>query len=486
MRMIRLARRLASLVLLGIVAGMPRSALAQHAAAMPLSSYYFLSIDGDAQASQGLTIQLVSDNEIQITYDTTRAVDGWFQLDWLYPAFNYCNGTTPSLGPGHNLRGSSRIEFWAWGDTGQEQIHYATHRSCNSLANEYDSTQQLSTQPQLFTIDFQPGDDLSSIVAPLVIGSDKNYVPSLSRIAIHIRDITFDGLDEPVSCQTPSPLDPPLPLQTFSANLQALDAALMSTSGWWTSSQCNINALQDAYDRGARYLVTYGSGRMDAAMVHIARSIGFEKAVLGICDPERIPQQVQDAVNLAPYVDGFSVGNEYLSRGCESPYDTSLSTDAVRTEQQRRMTSLMAIMQDVRQRTHKPVTTTEIATLDPSLLTQVIAASDWVFVNAHPYYSCNWTTIEAVNWTLQQYELVANQAAHKVVSLKELGLPPADVDHLLDKGNCPMSDPSVLTVASPIAYYEALQARHCQAAINFVYFFFRPSPTPYTPSACPP
>lgn len=150
-------------------------------------------------------------------------------------------------------------------------------------------------------------------------------------------------------------------------------------------------------------LVTYGSsGVLGRDLPAIAGSQGFEGIIMGIWDPAN-RNEIDAAIAAAgsPIVLGSCVGNE----GLGSRYQ---------------LTALRAVIEELRHKTSKPVTTTEILERysNPDLLT----LGDWVFPNAHPYFHNQLEPQDAVRWTKSAYEQLKKRSTYFVL-LKEVGLP---------------------------------------------------------------
>jgi exo-beta-1,3-glucanase (GH17 family) len=123
--------------------------------------------------------------------------------------------------------------------------------------------------------------------------------------------------------------------------------------------------LRVLYDAGFRGIVTYSAGGIFGDIPRLAREAGFDGVVMGIWTPGD-PDETLSAINAAPFIDGYVVGNEgiYFNR-----YDFA---------------TLEAAIRDLRQKTNKWVTTTEVISLygDPNIL----GVGDWIFPNVHPYW----------------------------------------------------------------------------------------------------
>jgi hypothetical protein len=103
-------------------------------------------------------------------------------------------------------------------------------------------------------------------------------------------------------------------------------------------------------------------------------------------------------------VDGYVVGNEGLFF---HRYDYEILESAII---------------DLRQKSNKPVTTTEVFNLyftDNKLL----SLGDWIFPNAHPYWQNITDPVQAVGWTQNTFNALSERASDIPIILKEVGLP---------------------------------------------------------------
>lgn len=152
-------------------------------------------------------------------------------------------------------------------------------------------------------------------------------------------------------------------------------------------------------------LITYGSaGSMGRELPALAESQGFEGLIMGVWSPaDREEIEAAAAASSNPTVVGFCVGNE----GLQSRYQ---------------MPVLSATIEELRRRTGKPATTTEIIEryTDESLL----RLGDWVFPNAHPYFHNQLVPADAVRWTKTVYDDLQRRSG-RFLMFKEVGLPTA-------------------------------------------------------------
>jgi exo-beta-1,3-glucanase (GH17 family) len=188
--------------------------------------------------------------------------------------------------------------------------------------------------------------------------------------------------------------------------------------------------------RKARFtgLVTYSAaGVLGKDLPVIAKSLGFERIIVGIWDPEN-QNEITNAIALSdnPIVLGFCVGNE----GLDKRYVIS---------------DLSIIIKNLKEKTQKPVTTTE--EIHDYHNKDLIQLGDWVFPNAHPYFQNIFDPKIASIWTENVYKDIINRS-DKFVLFKEVGFPTlGDENGLMSED---IQD----------KYYQYLEKTH----IQFVYF----------------
>jgi exo-beta-1,3-glucanase (GH17 family) len=201
-------------------------------------------------------------------------------------------------------------------------------------------------------------------------------------------------------------------------------------------------ALEDfrvLHAAGFTGLVTYGSnytvrGAPERALdlPKLAQQAGFEGLIVGIWDPKDA-QELQTAEKFGqnPIVIGYSVGNEGL-------------------DERYKLKDLTAAMESVRQATGKPVTTTE-QIHDYYENSPLWDISDWIFPNAHPYFSGYRDPQEAAAWTVKVFKTL-RAVSQKPLVFKEVGLPTGGADGVSE--------------ARQAEYYQALR----KTAVRFVVF----------------
>lgn len=180
-------------------------------------------------------------------------------------------------------------------------------------------------------------------------------------------------------------------------------------------------------------LITYGS--QITSIPRLAAATGFKSMLLGVWDP-RSRSELQQAKEAATQeiVAGLIVGNEGLS---DSRYT---------------LEELQRTLDDLRQETRKPVSTTEIYERYFSI-PELISSSDFLTVNAHPFFHGQQMRDpqRAVEWTVAAYQDL-EKLSDKPLILKEVGLPSA-------------GEPG-LSAINQARYYELLQ----QSPVLFCWF----------------
>jgi exo-beta-1,3-glucanase (GH17 family) len=177
----------------------------------------------------------------------------------------------------------------------------------------------------------------------------------------------------------------------------------------------DLASLRQAHFSG---LVTYSAkGRLGRELISLAKNAGFQGIIIGVWDPMNEDElSAAKSAAASEIVVGFCIGNE------------GLMTKRYTLEE------LESAINDVRKATGKPVTTAEtIDTYDEKLLHLV----DWVFPNAHPYFSNVTEPKAAVAWTQQAFQRLTKETSQFVI-LKEVGLPTAgdDKEPLSEEAQC--------------------------------------------------
>lgn len=152
-------------------------------------------------------------------------------------------------------------------------------------------------------------------------------------------------------------------------------------------------------------LITYSSELGN--VVAEAKRAGFHSMLIGVWDPWSAAERtlLLNAVgNHRDLIAGIVVGNEGLESGRYN------------------VTSLCGAMKDLRRMTSKPVSSTE--PVDRVLADQMLAqCSDFLSVNAHPYFSNHREPVDAVRWTLVAWNAIRQTFPGRPLLFKEVGLP---------------------------------------------------------------
>ena len=197
------------------------------------------------------------------------------------------------------------------------------------------------------------------------------------------------------------------------------------------SLRADLRTLRAA---GFTGLVTYGSdGITGRELPHLATEAGFSGLIAGVWTVPPSEEELLAIRNAALYTItvGYAIGNE----GLFSRYSVITLTEA---------------LSQVRALTGLPVATTQ--PVGDYGYPPFLALGDWVFPNAHPYFSNVKEPAAAVAWTTKVYSDVARLTNGRPLLFKEVGLPSA--------GDPAISEPQ------QAQYYAALQ----QSPAHFVYF----------------
>lgn len=178
----------------------------------------------------------------------------------------------------------------------------------------------------------------------------------------------------------------------------------------WPSEEDVREDLRVLRSAGFDGLVTYGSNyaNQDAPnqvldIPALAQGAGFEGMIVGVWDPtDENELRAAEQAGLHPVVVGYCVGNE----GLDVRYD---------------LETLVSAMHRLRQTTGKPVSTTE-QVHDYYENSPLWDISDWIFPNAHPYFSGYRDPREAVKWTERVFETL-DSISDRPLIFKEVGLP---------------------------------------------------------------
>ncbi len=176
--------------------------------------------------------------------------------------------------------------------------------------------------------------------------------------------------------------------------------------GLYPSSASIEEDLRVLYLHGFRGIITYGSDNSLQYVPSLAKRAGFEGMIMGVWLPES--RQLADAEAEQEFVEGYCVGNENVGIAYS-------------------LEELVQATRQLRSKTNKPVTTTEQwADYFDEQAEQLIALSDFIFPNVHPYWAGITAPAAAAQWTIERYrDFTASVLLDKVVFFKEVGLPSA-------------------------------------------------------------
>ena len=213
----------------------------------------------------------------------------------------------------------------------------------------------------------------------------------------------------PTSTPTPSPTPSPEPDRSLFDKFEAFTWIAYAPTQYNPDQKITpsvddiMQDLQILYEAGFRGLVTYGASGILAEIPKMARQVGFEGIVMGIWTPDD-DQELEAAEKAMSYVDGYAVGNEglFFDRYTFGVLEQSII--------------------ELRERTGKPVTTSEVFSLYYEQ-EELLSLGDWVFPTVHPYWASITEPAEASDWTLDAFNNLQSRAADTMVVLKEVGLP---------------------------------------------------------------
>ncbi len=158
---------------------------------------------------------------------------------------------------------------------------------------------------------------------------------------------------------------------------------------------------------GFRGLVSYSARGAMGKIPEIARSEGFDdKIMMGIWDPSSA-EEFRNAVDQAPFVDGYCMGNEGLG----------IRYRAVDLERHMRL---------LREASGLPVTTSEpvVEYLQGEHSAWLLEHSDWLFPNVHPYWGQLLDPARAAQWIIAHHDYL-HLLTTKALLIKEAGFPTA-------------------------------------------------------------
>lgn len=376
----------------------------------------------------------------QWTYRPKLGRNGWAAVAWQYPEKNW--GEKP--GKDWSKRGFTRVTVWARGLRDRRstlpKLQFKAGGNTNPDPTKYPNQASFEVEGDFVTLT----EEWKQYSLDLK-GQDLSRVASAFTLVLRAQDIGPDGaifyLDDieygPGSVPVGNGLAP-VPARTPVTLPAAVWVAYAPThfdpnaTPPLRPSEASIRAdLRVLHDAGFDGLVTYGAEVSE--IPHIAEAVGFKAMLLGVWAPgnaneiRRATQAARSAI-----VAGVIVGNEGL------------------TFHRYTLPVLREAMEEMRRDTGKAVSTTEV--IESYFATPELAEwSDFLAVNAHPYFHEIRDPIAAVEWTATAYAKMANRYPGKVLLFKEVGLPTAA--------------PGFLEKAQ-FEYYQALQ----KTQVQFVFF----------------
>ncbi len=187
-----------------------------YSAQRPRSTHYFPSGymgDSDLKMSGAYTKTHNGQGPALRVYYSAKGPKGWAGLYWQDPADNW--GTTPGRA-GYDLRGATKLTFWARGENGGEKIH---EFRIGGIVGKYPDSDvasigpiRLSQEWKQYTIDLRKR-DLRHIIAGF--GFFLNKLENRGGITFYLDDIEFQGdgdvaHETPVEVKKAEPLEPML------------------------------------------------------------------------------------------------------------------------------------------------------------------------------------------------------------------------------------------------------------------------------------
>ncbi|MCE7986308.1 MAG: hypothetical protein DYG89_34475 [Caldilinea sp. CFX5] len=191
--------------------------------------------------------------------------------------------------------------------------------------------------------------------------------------------------------------------------------------------------LQVLHDAGFQGVITYAATSALDRIPQLAKEAGFTQVIMGVWDPLN-REEIAAAIEAAPLVDGYLVGNEGLS-------DKRYTFDELRNA-----------IEEIRRATQKPVTTAE--RIDAYYgLDDLVTLGDWLAAIVHPYWFDFKEPSQAAEWTAEQFADLRDEVGpDRVILFKEVGLPTE-------------GDP-VVSEEGQAQYYQTLQ----ESDVVFAYF----------------
>jgi exo-beta-1,3-glucanase (GH17 family) len=376
----------------------------------------------------------------QWTYRPRLGHMGWAAVAWQFPENNW--GEKP--GKDWSNRGFSRVTVWARGLKDSHgvfpKLQFKAGGNTNPDRKNYPYRASFEVESDFVTLT-----DVWKQYSLDLKGKNLTQVISAFTVVVRAQDFPREGgtffLDDIEYSQDSAPranVQPSTQRDQAAKLPRAIWVAYAPTHYYPSGnppmfpSDESIRAdLAILHAAGFSGLVTYGADL--PTIPRIAQNVGFTAVLLGIWNPADATEMrlAEDAAR-SPIVAGFIVGNEGLGFHRYAPAVLRDAMDRIRTE------------------SGKPVSTTEVAE-SYFAKPELGQWSDFLAVNAHPYFHEIRDPIKAAEWTAGVYASLRESYPDKEILLKEVGLPTAAPG---------------LSEKSQYDYYRALK----RTGVEFVYF----------------
>ncbi len=372
------------------------------------------------------------------TYRPRSGRMGWAAVAWQFPENNW--GQEP--GKDWSKRGFTRVTVWARGVKNRRgvlpKVQFKAGGNTNPDRTKYPYQASFDVESDfvMLTEDWKQysldltGQNLTQVISAFtVVMRALDFGPDGG--IFYLDDIQYSEASAPVANAPAVREDPsvlPKAVWVAYAPTHYYPAANPPVLPSEESIRADLGVLRAA---GFNGLVTYGA--QIPRIPQIAQHLGFTAMLLGVWTPGDAGEMLlAEEAARSPIVVGIIVGNEGL------------------TFHRYALPVLREAMDELRRKTGKPVSTTEVV---ESYFTKPELAewSDFLAVNAHPYFHEMRDPIKAAEWTANVYANIHQKFPDKEILFKEVGLPTAA------RG---------LSENSQYDYYRALK----DTAVQFVFF----------------